>query len=362
MSSPQDPPTRVPVGRRVLGAVASLLPGAARFRLFGLPSGELQGDPSGLIPGYRAEPGPVGSVHHLPGGVAWGRGAHLDARYRLIHALSPGINQSMDYWMLKRQRFLPRLKSLGRETVSLIADGQGNYYHWMFDVLPRLAALERESLPYRHYLVTQEHPFHQHTLDLLHIPADARTAVVSSQFYTAPKLLVPLVSLGVSRENVRFVRDLLLETTGLAETPFTNERIYISRRHAQSRRVLNEEELYPLLKKYHFRVCYLEQLSLKEQMLLFHGAETVLAPHGAAWTNLIFARSGALALEIVPEGLERERSGAYLLYERLAAAADVRYERIMAGTSRSSHPHAGDLRLEPEKLEKVLRRLESGEP
>jgi capsular polysaccharide biosynthesis protein len=357
MSPHQDSSSRIPVGRRIVGALAPLLPGAARFRLLGLPSGELQGDPAGLIPGYRVDPGPVGAVHHLPGGIAWGRGAHLDARYRLIHALSPGINRSMDYWMLKRQRFLPRLQSLRQETVSLIADGHGNYYHWMFDVLPRLAALERESLPHRHYLVTQEHPFHRQTLDLLQIPAGARTAAVSRRFYTAAELLVPLAPLGVSPENVRFVRNLLLERTGLAETLPANERIYISRRRANSRRVLNEEELYPLLQKHRFRVCYPEQLSLSQQMLLFHGAETVLAPHGAAWTNLIFARPGALALEIVPEGLESTRSGAYHLYERLAAVAGVGYERIMAGTSRSGHPHAGDLRLEPETLEKVLRRL-----
>jgi capsular polysaccharide biosynthesis protein len=356
MPSPQDPSSRVPVGRRILGTLAHLLPDAARFRLLGLPSGDLRGDPAGLIPGYRAEPGPVGTVHHLPGGIAWGRGAHLDAGYRLIHVLSPGINCGMDYWMLKRQRFFPRLNSLRQETVSLVADGHGNYYHWMLDVLPRLAAFERESLVHRHYLVNQDHPFHRQTLDLLDIPAGSRTATASPEFYSAPELLVPLVPLGVSPENVRFVRNLLLERTGLAQTPPANERIYISRRHANSRRVLNEEELAPLLKKHHFRVCYLEQLSLRQQMLLFHGAETILAPHGAAWTNLIFARSGALALEIVPEGLESTRSGAYHLYAGLAAVAGVGYERVMARTSRSDHPHAADLRLEPEALEKLFER------
>ena len=96
--------------------------------------------------------------------------------------------------------------------------------------------------------------------------------------------MIPLVHLGVSQENVRFVRHLLLERTGLGETPY-NERIYISRRYATSRRVLNEEELCSLLQKYGFRICYLEQLSLKQQMVLFHGAGVILAPHGAAWNH-----------------------------------------------------------------------------
>jgi capsular polysaccharide biosynthesis protein len=326
--------------------------------MLGLPAGEVDGNPAGQIEGYRAESGPVGTIHHLPNGMAWGRGAHLDADCRLIHFLSPGINRGMDYWMLKRQRFFPKLTCLSRETVSLIADGHGNYYHWMFDVLPRLAALEPESLSNRHYLVAEENAFHRQTLDLLQISSGARTAIVPLQFYSAPEMLVPLVPLGVSRENLRFVRRLLFERTGLVETPPARDRIYISRRHANSRRVLNEDELVPILEKHGFRVCFLEQLSLQQQMLLFHGADIILAPHGAAWTNLIFSRAGSLALEIMPEGMENTHRDAYMLYERLAAAADVRYERIIAQTSRSDYPHAGDLRLNPDVLEQALRGLE----
>jgi len=356
MSIPRDP-TSLPVGRRLLGAVAPFVPGAARFRLLGLPSAEVQGDPAGQIPGYHTEPGAAGVVHHLLNGIAWGRGAHLDARYRLIHELSPGINEGMDYWMRKRGRAFPKLARLDHETVSLVSDGHGNYYHWMLDVLPRLAALDLETLPQRHFLVTQEFPFHRQTLDLLHIPGSARTPVDSRQYYSAPELVIPLVRLGVSQENVRFVRYLLLERTGFSETPYTNERIYISRRYATSRRVLNEEELCSLLQKYGFRICYLEQLSLKQQIGLFHGAGVILAPHGAAWTNLIFTRPGTHAVEIMPKGLEITHSGAYHLYERLAAAAGAGYERITALTSNSDHPHAADLYVDPTEFENALAKL-----
>jgi capsular polysaccharide biosynthesis protein len=357
MPPPHDSSGQLPIGRRIVAALAPALPGTARFRLLGLPSGEISGDPTGLIPGYRAEAGPGGVVHSLPGGLAWGRGAHLDATYRLIHALSPGINRGMDYWMLKRQRLLPRIEPLPGETVSLAADGQGNYYHWMLEVLPRLAALEPASLPHRRYLVAQQHPFQRETFDLLQIPAEARIPIASHRFYAAPKLLVPLVPLGISPENVRFVRHMLVERTGLTESPANGERIYISRRHASSRRMLNEDELEPILKKHHFRVCHPEQLSLRQQILLFHNADVILAPHGATWTNLIFARPGARALEIVPEGLEGDDAGSYFLYETLAAAVGVRYERISAQNSPGGRPHVTDLRLEPETLEAVLRRM-----
>ncbi len=358
MFPPQDSSNRLSVGRRLLGAISPLVPSRARFRFLGLPATELKGAPTGLISGYHAEPGPMGVVHHLRNGIAWARGAHLDARYRLIHGLSPSITLGMDFWMLKRQRFLPRLNRIPQETVSLIADGHKNYYHWILDVLPRLAALDPDRLSKRHYLICQDHPFHRQTLDLLQVPPSARTAATGLQFYTAPELLIPLRPLGVSQENVRFVRNLLMERTGLANSPIAGERIYISRHHATSRRVVNEDELEPLLKKHHFRTCYLEQLSLKEQMLLFHGAETILAPHGAAWTNLVFARPGTRALEIVPEGLDRTDTGPYHLYEQLAAVADARYERLIAQATSPDYPHAGDVNLKAETLRRVLQQLD----
>ena len=57
----------------------------------------------------------------------------------------------MDYWMRKRGRAFPKIARLDHETVSLVSDGHGNYYHWMLDVLPRLAALDLESLPQRRF-------------------------------------------------------------------------------------------------------------------------------------------------------------------------------------------------------------------
>ena len=92
-------------------------------------------------------------------------------------------------------------------------------------------------------------------------------------------------------------------------------------------------------------------------MQLFHGADVVLAPHGAAWTNLIFSRPGTLALEIVPEGLEATHLDSYQLYERLATAAQVNYARMMCGTSKPDYPHQGDLHLDPAVLEAALAKL-----
>jgi len=65
--------------------------------------------------------------------------------------------------------------------------------------------------------------------------------------------------------------------------------IYITRKHAEKRRVANEAELEGFLAARGFQTVALEQFSLAEQIRLFSEARTVVAPHGGGLTNMIFS-------------------------------------------------------------------------
>ncbi|MBQ9539769.1 MAG: glycosyltransferase family 61 protein [Treponema sp.] len=77
--------------------------------------------------------------------------------------------------------------------------------------------------------------------------------------------------------------------------------IYISRNRSGRRRILNEEELLPILKRYAFKTYYLEELGLLEQQQLFASARMVIAPHGAGLVNLVWSREGTTVLELYPQ-------------------------------------------------------------
>jgi len=68
-----------------------------------------------------------------------------------------------------------------------------------------------------------------------------------------------------------------------------DKRIFISRKDAVMRRILNEEELLEVLEKYGFQQYVLEQMTLEEQIELFYNAEVVIGSHGAGFSNIIFS-------------------------------------------------------------------------
>jgi capsular polysaccharide biosynthesis protein len=93
-----------------------------------------------------------------------------------------------------------------------------------------------------------------------------------------------------------WVRERILENT---EFDTTSRRIYITRRLTEKRRLLNEEEIVPILNKFGFEIVEAERLSFVEQVTLFRTAEAVVAPHGAGLANLMWVPAGCKVFELL---------------------------------------------------------------
>lgn len=75
-------------------------------------------------------------------------------------------------------------------------------------------------------------------------------------------------------------------------------RLYLSRAGASRRHVLNENEVLRTLRPFGFECVHPEALSVREQVLLFSQAAHVVAPSGAALTNMLFMPPGGRVLII----------------------------------------------------------------
>ena len=78
-------------------------------------------------------------------------------------------------------------------------------------------------------------------------------------------------------------------------------------------------------------------LSVQEQIDVFSGAEVIIAPHGAALTNITFSRPGVRVLEMF--------AGAYVhlgLWTIAEAVGGVHYRYLVGG--RSPRPRARNAR------------------
>jgi capsular polysaccharide biosynthesis protein len=80
-------------------------------------------------------------------------------------------------------------------------------------------------------------------------------------------------------------------------------RIYISRRRAAVRRVINEFEIEPLLNSYGFEILLMEELPFKKQVEACATASALVGPHGGGLTNLMFCAQKSKIGEIAVDGV-----------------------------------------------------------
>ena len=186
-------------------------------------------------------------------------------------------------------------------TVAVLAAPYSNcYYHWMFDVLPRLHLLRQSGITCDKYLVNWDGlSFQTETLKMLGIPENKIIKNKPDLHLKAQRLVIPSLSthVGYVPEWVcSFLRSELIR--GMVPEPIEEFRkIYISRADAIHRHVVNEKEIITFLSDFGFRAVLPGSLSLAEQISIFSSAQVVIAPHGAGLTNLLFCSPETKVIE-----------------------------------------------------------------
>ncbi|MET0447423.1 MAG: glycosyltransferase 61 family protein [Aeromicrobium sp.] len=211
-----------------------------------------------------------------------------------------GISGWREHPLFLRRR-LPPVEDVD-QTVLVMATrgGSNNYYHFLLDVLPRFGVFE-ETMPGRSVdaLYVPHAAAWQRTFlglaglgDHPVIDAGKHRAVRAARL-VAPS--IPNLTEAAPPSSVDWLRSRL-PATGTGDTP---RRIYVSRGQVpNTRRLVREAETMDLLERRGFVLVEPARLSPQEQIDLFAGAEAVVAPHGAALTNLLFLSPGARVLEL----------------------------------------------------------------
>ncbi len=320
---------RIPPLKKVAARLAQILPASWRFPVCGVSASVCGGEAT--LPVLSAtfnapdtrflqpvaeflEPGhlsPLAIVQsHLvavPHGIAWSRGAHLTADGRVIDPISVGMSLPMDRWLMKRQRFFPKIRRVSGTVVSLATDGHNNYYHWMLDLLPKLFIALAAGLSHATFYLGASTPFQKQSLELLGIPVDRVLDCNAIPFLQADELIVPFLgqrhppnvfNAGKCRLLVDVFSFLVASKNVAGHLP---SRFVVSRAKTRSRRVVNETELLTRLQPLGFSPVYLEDLTLVEQITFFAKAEAIVASTGAGLINLIHARPGTPVAILMPE-------------------------------------------------------------
>lgn len=93
-----------------------------------------------------------------------------------------------------------------------------------------------------------------------------------------------------------FYRNYILENGRI--TKKNVERLYVSRRLAGRRQIVNESDILKILKKYHFTIFHPEKHSFLEQVAFFSQVKYIVGTHGSGLTNMLFMDKNCSLLEL----------------------------------------------------------------
>ena len=211
-----------------------------------------------------------------------------------------------------------KLRNLNGSVLSLLTGGGGNnnYWHWLFDVLPRFGLCSRTiNLNEIDYFLLPSllKKFQRETLDCLNIPKHKRISSEKFRHIKAKELIMtdhPLVTSGnATKDNLNipnwiilWLKDNFLNPDIIINKKIKNK-IYIDRgdtisNHLPQRFISNEDEIKKYLLKNNFIFVKLHEAKFREQINLFHNAECIVGLHGAGFVNVVFCKPGTKIIEL----------------------------------------------------------------
>ncbi|WP_418038003.1 glycosyltransferase family 61 protein [Paenibacillus xylanilyticus] len=248
-----------------------------------------------------------GYVAYLSNGRVWGSsGSILTSEGKLIFDLSPEYDGKQNRMLTLEehpaldQRKVKEELHIQGTAAALTFCGSHNYFHWLYDVLPRLGMLRILNIPFQ-YLIMNPNPhgtFVKETLSMFGVSESSVIRTGDDREIRADRLVVPSVMMNSHYPpwTTSILRTFMLP--GRDTAAHSPSRIFISRSKASVRHIINEGEVVRLLEAYGFILVCLEDWSIAQQIQLFASAKAIVSPHGAGLSNLAFCEKGTLVVEI----------------------------------------------------------------
>jgi len=239
-------------------------------------------------------------------------------------------------------------------TVTITDNFSNGYYHWFSDVLPRLFVLQSQNISFDKLLLPsfclQEKYIHESLLpfNISHIE--------QLEPHTRAKLdrllaLSPIAPTGNYRPAImRGLQYLYRTYFNINEHKGSFKKIYISRAKAPKRKVINEDEILPILQNYGYQPIVMEDLTFIEQIKVIGSSDRLVSLHGAGLTNMLFMPETSKILEFRFPGDKHNNC-----YFSLSNALGFDYYYLIGSSNNKNiDPHKDNIYIDPIKLKNIL--------
>ena len=249
---------------------------------------------------------------------------------------------------------------------------EGNYYHWVVELLSHLQFIEELPAQYADYPIlipakSQAIPSIKAMIDSFDIGRPFIYLATQSRYQVDDLLWISAANNLISNfkasngytteshfarpESIQYLREHLLSLAEGAATTNLPTRVFLARKGFLRR--YNQQEVIDALEPYGFTSVYMEDLNIHQQVTIMANAEVVLGPTGAAWTNIMFASASTQALCWMAEEYRD-----LACFSNLAAIAgiDMEFLRYKTGAQNSNELYYKDYTLDIAGVSSWLKR------
>jgi len=253
--------------------------------------------------------------------------------------------------------------------LSLLTGGAGNdnYWHWLFDVLPRINIceniIELDKIDF-FLLPDNKKKFQIETLEILGIPQRKQISSVNFRHIISKELYATNHPVLLTNDATNDIQNIPLWISEWLKKKFIkkninekvnfSKKIYIARSDSISnikdlRSITNEEKVKQFLLQNGFKIIKLGELHFKDQVLTFNNADIIVGLHGAGFANLTFCKSNTKIIEL------RNRTAGKAI-ENLAIKNKLFYKSLNCETNKFDHSNQfGHINVPIKKLEEFIK-------
>jgi len=235
----------------------------------------------------------------------------------------------------------------------IITDASSSgFFHWFGDTLQKLEALENSKIDLSSFtlLIPSKVLNSYSSFTLKKYNFNYRILKSSDLVFIRDVIFVPEIS-----QSGNFRPHLAKKISERFRFKIENKnlnRFYVSRSKAEKRKLINENLLYPLLKKNKFSIISTEDIVFTEQLKIFSNCEILISIHGAALTNMLWMpdKSKVMEIRLKDDSLNN-------CYFTLASDLGHDYYYFLAEPTNSKSTQLTDFRVDFKKFELSLNQI-----
>ncbi|GAC1424360.1 MAG: hypothetical protein NVSMB7_00310 [Chitinophagaceae bacterium] len=243
--------------------------------------------------------------------------------YQIALVSNNQVNTQEEHTLFQ-ELYIPSPANYKNIGLLLSTSDDNNYYHCLFQIAPKIWTLEKYGyniLSIHHFFLELSGlPFQKEILSALNISWDKIVDLGYAKHVEAEQLLLTPAFEKPEPWICERIRLLFLNSS--CKNTNNPRKIYLSRKRARFRKLLNELEFIESILKLNFQLICTEGMSIEEQAALFHGAETIIAPHGAGLANIVFCKENTIIIELRAKSHTGELAD---VYEHLSSILHLRH-------------------------------------